>query len=115
MSPDADDAEYVLLKKKVMSKVAKKEGDVSLVQVTKAAMQAINDDIEKLISLTVDPKTADYAVITGVQIHSGNQVSTDTMQGRKLLNATENPRILLRQVLTRKYAYHLTDIFKYIN
>ena len=76
VSPDADDAEYVLLKKKVMSKVAKKEGDVSLVQVTKAAMQAINDDIEKLISLTVDPKTADYAVITGVQIHSGNQVST---------------------------------------
>jgi hypothetical protein len=74
VSPDADDAEYVLLKKKVMAKVAKKDGDVSLVQVTKAAMQAINDDIEKLISLTVDPKTADYAVITGVQIHSGNQI-----------------------------------------
>ena len=37
--------------------------------------QAITDDIERLISLTVDPATADYAVITGVQIHSGNQVN----------------------------------------
>ncbi|CAI7930844.1 unnamed protein product [Closterium sp. NIES-54] len=75
-SPDDDDAEYQLLKTKVMEKVQrKKEGELlSLVQVTKAALQAINDDLEKLISLTVDPATADYAVITGVQIHSGNQI-----------------------------------------
>ncbi|CAI5952572.1 unnamed protein product [Closterium sp. NIES-64] len=75
-SPDDDDAEYQLLKTKVMEKVQrKKEGELlSLVQVTKAAMQAINEDLEKLISLTVDPATADYAVVTGVQIHSGNQI-----------------------------------------
>lgn len=51
------------------------KSDPSLVQVTKAALQAITDDIEKLVSLTVDPATSDYAVVTGVQIHSGNQVS----------------------------------------
>ncbi|CAI7872371.1 unnamed protein product [Closterium sp. NIES-53] len=49
-------------------------GSPSLVQVTRAALQAITDDLENLISLAVDPATADYAVITGVQIHSGNQV-----------------------------------------
>eukprot|EP00475_Leptophrys_vorax_P020090 TRINITY_DN2750_c0_g1_i4.p1 TRINITY_DN2750_c0_g1~~TRINITY_DN2750_c0_g1_i4.p1 ORF type:complete len:183 (+),score=22.39 TRINITY_DN2750_c0_g1_i4:118-666(+) len=70
---DVDDPEYTLLRKKVLNKVPAKK-DLSLVQVTKAAMAAINDDLEKLISLTVDPATADYAVITGVQIHSGNQV-----------------------------------------
>ncbi|CAI5531561.1 unnamed protein product [Closterium sp. Naga37s-1] len=49
---------------------------LSLVQVTRAALAAINEDLEKLISLTVDPATADYAVITGVQIHSGNQLTS---------------------------------------
>ena len=37
-------------------------------------VQAITTDIETLIVATVDPKVADYAVITGVQIHSGAQV-----------------------------------------
>jgi len=55
----------------------------SLVQVTKAALQAITDDLETLISLTVDPATADYAVITGVQIHSGNQVCTLSLNTKK--------------------------------
>eukprot|EP00475_Leptophrys_vorax_P020091 TRINITY_DN2750_c0_g1_i5.p1 TRINITY_DN2750_c0_g1~~TRINITY_DN2750_c0_g1_i5.p1 ORF type:complete len:126 (+),score=24.57 TRINITY_DN2750_c0_g1_i5:26-379(+) len=70
---DVDDPEYTLLRKKVLNKVPAKK-DLSLVQVTKAAMAAINDDLEKLIELTVDPANADYAVITGVQIHSGNQI-----------------------------------------
>ncbi|CAI5992244.1 unnamed protein product [Closterium sp. NIES-64] len=71
---DPFDEEYVLLKKKVASKVANGDPPLSLVQVTRAALAAINEDLEKLISLTVDPSTADYAVITGVQIHSGNQI-----------------------------------------
>ncbi|CAI5480819.1 unnamed protein product [Closterium sp. Yama58-4] len=71
---DPFDEEYVLLKKKVASKVANGDPPLSLVQVTRAALAAINEDLEKLISLTVDPATADYAVVTGVQIHSGNQV-----------------------------------------
>ncbi|GJP47137.1 hypothetical protein CLOM_g6366 [Closterium sp. NIES-68] len=73
-SMDSDDPEYTLLRKKIMTKVSKSSGDLSLVQVTKAALAAINEDLEKLISLTVDPATADYAVITGVQIHSGDQI-----------------------------------------
>ncbi|GJP68858.1 hypothetical protein CLOP_g25507 [Closterium sp. NIES-67] len=73
-SMDSDDPEYTLLRKKIMTKVSESTGDLSLVQVTKAALAAINEDLEKLISLTVDPATADYAVITGVQIHSGDQI-----------------------------------------
>ncbi|CAI5497715.1 unnamed protein product [Closterium sp. Naga37s-1] len=72
---DADNAEYVELKRKIIARVKPSGPDgPSLVQVTKAALQAITDDLEHLISLTVDPATADYAVITGVQIHSGAQV-----------------------------------------
>ncbi|CAI6008036.1 unnamed protein product [Closterium sp. NIES-65] len=71
---DPNNAEYVLLKKKIAAKIPPSSGSPSLVQVTRAALQAITDDLENLISLTVDPATADYAVITGVQIHSGNQV-----------------------------------------
>ncbi|CAI5527496.1 unnamed protein product [Closterium sp. Naga37s-1] len=72
---DPYDEEYVLLKKKVKSLILRRGGsEYSLVEVTRAALAAINDDLEKLISLTVDPATADYAVITGVQIHSGNQI-----------------------------------------
>ena len=36
--------------------------------------QVITEDLETLISKVVKPANADYAVITGVQIHSGNQV-----------------------------------------
>ncbi|CAI5491516.1 unnamed protein product [Closterium sp. Naga37s-1] len=72
---DPYDEEYVLLKKKVKSLILRRgASEYSLVEVTCAALAAINDDLEKLISLTVDPATADYAVITGVQIHSGNQI-----------------------------------------
>ncbi|CAI5478457.1 unnamed protein product [Closterium sp. Yama58-4] len=72
---DPYDEEYVLLKKKVKSLILRRGGsEYSLVEVTRAALAAVNDDLEKLISLTVDPATADYAVITGVQIHSGNQI-----------------------------------------
>ncbi|CAI5519417.1 unnamed protein product [Closterium sp. Naga37s-1] len=71
-SMDSDDPEYTLLRKKIMAKVS--GGDQSLVDVTRAALAAINEDLEKLISLTVNPATADYAVITGVQIHSGDQI-----------------------------------------
>jgi hypothetical protein len=73
-SSDPDDPEYCLLRSKVASRLSKSTSEPSLVQVTKAALQAITDDIENLVSLTVDPGTADYAVITGVQIHSGNQI-----------------------------------------
>jgi hypothetical protein len=72
-----DDFEYTLLRRKVLSKkqaAATPDGGPSLVDVTKAALEVINEDLEYLISKTVDPATADYAVVTGVQIHSGWQL-----------------------------------------
>jgi hypothetical protein len=74
---DPDDVEYVTLKKKVLSQPLCKNregGGLTLVDVTMAALQQITDDLENLISKTVDVQTADYALITGVQIHSGNQI-----------------------------------------
>ncbi|CAI7775327.1 unnamed protein product [Closterium sp. NIES-54] len=74
---DPDNAEYVSLKKKIIARVKPSStlsDGPSLVQVTRAALQAITDDLEHLISLTVDTITADYVVITGVQIHSGDQI-----------------------------------------
>lgn len=74
---DPEDAEFVTLRRKILSSPlcagAGAQGP-SLVDVTKACLQVITDDLENLISKTVDPATSDYAVITGVQIHSGNQI-----------------------------------------
>lgn len=73
----ADDFEFAALKRKVVAKPACQDaGDngPSLIAVTKAALEVITEDLEDLIAKTVDPSMADYAVITGVQIHSGNQI-----------------------------------------
>ncbi|CAL6334608.1 unnamed protein product [Bathycoccus prasinos] len=43
---------------------------LGLVDVTKLANKVIQGDIADLIEKTVDPEKADYAVITGIQIHS---------------------------------------------
>ncbi|KAL6778576.1 LCIB1 [Auxenochlorella protothecoides x Auxenochlorella symbiontica] len=43
---------------------------LDLVAMTQVAERTITDDLEYLISQTVDPARADYAVVTGVQIHS---------------------------------------------
>ena len=40
------------------------------VQMTKVADRTISDDLEYLISKTVDTNKADYAVVTGIQIHN---------------------------------------------
>ena len=41
------------------------------------AERTITDDLEYLIAQTVDPKKADYAVVTGVQIHSWSRQFCD--------------------------------------
>jgi len=43
---------------------------MDLVGLTKVAEKTISDDLNYLISQTVDPQKADYAVVTGIQIHS---------------------------------------------
>eukprot|EP00897_Mesotaenium_endlicherianum_P010474 jgi/Mesen1/9455/ME000627S08833 len=68
---DSDNLEYTTLRHKVIKKATGVDGP-SLVDVTKAALDVITEDLERLISKTVDPEKADYAVITGIQIHSSS-------------------------------------------
>lgn len=44
--------------------------EMDLVDITKVAERTISDDLEFLISNAVDPAKADYAVVTGVQVHN---------------------------------------------
>ncbi|PRW33647.1 low-CO2 inducible [Chlorella sorokiniana] len=70
------DPEYSILKQRIARRL-RHEGatdesvkSLNLTDVTKVAERTISDDLEFLISQAVDPKKADYAVITGVQIHN---------------------------------------------
>lgn len=62
-----DDVELFYLRKAVEAK--QPEGEV--VAVTNATVEVINDKLESIIAKAVDTSKADYAVITGIQIHSG--------------------------------------------
>ncbi|KAG2425052.1 hypothetical protein HXX76_013961 [Chlamydomonas incerta] len=70
---DPLEPEYSILKQRIARRLAYEKInplDCSLVDMTKAAERVISADLEYLISKAVDPKKADYAVITGVQIHN---------------------------------------------
>jgi hypothetical protein len=70
---DDEDPEYSILKARMVNKM-KEEGmgtdGLNLIEVTKVAERTITADLEKLIGKAVDPRKADYAVITGVQVHN---------------------------------------------
>ncbi|PSC70098.1 low-CO2 inducible [Micractinium conductrix] len=73
---DAENPEYSILKQRIARRL-RHEGEtdesvqqLSLVDITKVAERTISDDLEYLISKTVDTNKADYAVITGVQVHN---------------------------------------------
>jgi len=73
---DARDPEYSILKQRLARRL-KYEGtddgeinEMSLVDMTDVAERTITDDLEFLIKNSVDTEKADYAVVTGVQIHS---------------------------------------------
>jgi hypothetical protein len=73
---DARDPEYSILKQRLARRI-RHEGrdeqyirDLDLVEITKVAERTITDDLEYLIGHAVDLKKADYAVVTGVQIHN---------------------------------------------
>lgn len=68
-APSEDDMELYFLTRKLLWK----DPDADLVSVTKAAVLVINDTLEDLISKAVDSTVADYAVITGIQIHSSSK------------------------------------------
>lgn len=63
-----DDLEQSLLTQRLFGKFG--FGEIpDLVTLTKITQHIIREDLERMIRLTVDPSTTDYAVFTGVQIH----------------------------------------------
>lgn len=71
---DEEDPEYSIMKSRMVNKMKEEgissESSLDLVEITKVAERTITADLEKLIGKAVDPRKADYAVITGVQIHN---------------------------------------------
>lgn len=81
---DPLDPEYSILKQRLARRI-RYEGltpdavsELDLVGMTHVADRTITDDLEYLIKHSVDTRRADYAVVTGVQVHSwGTQYSGD--------------------------------------
>jgi hypothetical protein len=72
-SHDPLEPEFSILKSRIARRIKYEKGevkDMSLVDITKVAERVITTDLEYLISKAVDTKKADYAVVTGVQIHN---------------------------------------------
>mmetsp|Transcript_31062 Transcript_31062/g.88102 ORF Transcript_31062/g.88102 Transcript_31062/m.88102 type:complete len:442 (+) Transcript_31062:581-1906(+) len=69
----ATDPEYSILKQRIARRMLKEDvdpEDIDLVDITKIAERQISSDLEYLISEAVNPEIADYAIVTGVQIHN---------------------------------------------
>lgn len=66
---DLDDLEQSLLKQRLFRKL--KYGQVpGLVELTRLAHEAIREELERMIKLTINPSMRiDYAVLTGINIH----------------------------------------------
>ena len=65
--------EYSLLEARMLSAVTPDQippNGLDLVQVTKLADGVIRTHMEELVRASVDPSKADFAIVTGVQIHS---------------------------------------------
>jgi len=72
---DPLDPEYSILKQRLARRIryeglSDRVSDLDLVEMTRVAERTITDDLEYLIKHAVAGRRADYAVITGVQIHS---------------------------------------------
>jgi len=70
---DAEDPEYSILKQRLARRIRYEQIPVesmSLVDLTKVAERTITDDLECLIEKAVDVRKADFAVVTGVEIHN---------------------------------------------
>lgn len=71
LETDPSDIEYSLLKQRLLKRIPLFSNQVPTVkQLTYLAYSTILEDLEKLISQVVDPALADYAVLTGIQVHS---------------------------------------------
>ncbi|KAG2490704.1 hypothetical protein HYH03_010865 [Edaphochlamys debaryana] len=70
---DPLEPEYSILKQRLARRVRYEKLDIALMDLpslTQVAERTISDDLEFLIEKAVNPSTADYAVITGVEIHN---------------------------------------------
>lgn len=68
-----DDPEYSIIKQRIARKIVAENRSVekmNLIEITQVAERQISSDLEYLISKAVDPKKADYAIVTGVQVHN---------------------------------------------
>jgi len=65
---DMDDIEYTLMKQRLLDHLPY-GSKPDLVGVTKAAMEVIQNDLERLIAKKVDTHHADYVVAIGIQVH----------------------------------------------
>lgn len=67
-----EDIEYSILKQRLARTIQQSNSKIqtiNLATLTQFAEQRITNDLEQLIQQTVDTKKADYAVMTGIQIH----------------------------------------------
>jgi hypothetical protein len=64
---DEADWEQSLLRRRLLPLINSAEPD--LIDLTRIAHDAMLEDLEHLVALTVDPGSADYAIFTGIQIH----------------------------------------------
>jgi len=70
---DPLDPEFSILTRRLMTSIEKEAipaNGLPLADVTRLADRVIRRDLDKLIEKTVDVSKADYAVVTGIQIHS---------------------------------------------
>lgn len=66
---DPDDLEQSLLRQRLFPRLANRPVP-PLEELTRLAHDAILEDLERAITLTIDPEQADYAVFSGIQIHA---------------------------------------------
>jgi len=77
---DPSDPELSILKQRLARRITYEGLDVremTLVDMTKCCERVITDDLQHLIEMTVVEAKADYAVVTGVQIHNWSPVYED--------------------------------------
>lgn len=72
---DPDDIEYSLLKQRLLPRL-RWGSSPDLVEITRRAYEVITEDANRLAAATVNTAHADYAILTGIQVHGpeGNSV-----------------------------------------
>lgn len=66
---DPDDLEQSLLRRRLAPLLAGKVVP-DIVGVTRLAYDVIREDLDRILGLTLDPGRCDYAVLTGIQVHT---------------------------------------------